>query len=174
MKQAVGAWHLGRFCRWLCGLNTKGFYAIEEAISGSLPRGITIQEATAEQLGEALKSAINASGGKTEAIVKFVFSQLAGCEVAKAEVVIRAVIPSIPAEAVPGFVQTAVRARPLLASTVAKTAAAIVPEQSERIATALESVIAGAALNLLGETADSDSWSRLASMDYRNQSKQPE
>jgi len=174
MKQAVGAWHLGRFCRWLCGLNTKGFYAIEEAISESLPRGITIQEATAEQLGEALKSAINASGDNTDAIVKFVFSQLAGCEVAKAEVVIRAVIPVIPAEAVSGFVQTAARARPSLALTVARTAAAMVPEQSERIATALQSVVAGAALNLVGETADSGSWSRLASMDYRNQSKQPE
>ena len=157
MKQAERAWNLGRFCRWLCGFNTKGFYAIEEAISESLPLGITIQEATAEQLGEALKSAINASDGKTDAIVKFVFSQLTGCEAAKAEVVIRAVIPAIPAEAVSGFVQTAAKARPSLASTVARTAAAIVPEQSARIASALESVIAGAALNLSGETADSGS-----------------
>jgi hypothetical protein len=174
MKQAERAWNLGRFCRWLCGFNTKGFHGVEEAISESLPPGVTIQEATADQLGEALKSAINASDGKTDAIVKFVFSQLAGCEAAKAEVVIRAVIPVIPAEAVPGFVQTAARARPSLASTVARAAAAIVPEQSQRIASALESVIAGAALNLLSETVDSGSQYSLASTDYGNQSKQPE
>jgi hypothetical protein len=174
MKQAERGWNLGRFCKWLCGFNTKGFYGIEEAISESLPPGITIQEATAEQLGEALKSAINASNGKTDAIVKFVFSRFAACEAAKAEVVIRAVVPAIPVETVSGFVQTAARARPSLASTVARTAAAIVPEQSERIASALESVIAGAALNLLGETVDSGSQYSLASMDYGNQSKQPE
>jgi len=142
------AWNLGRFCGWLCGLNTKGLYAIEEPLSECLPQGITIQEATPEQLGEALKSAINASGPKTDAIIKFVFSQLSGSEVAKAEVVIRTVVPVIRAEAVSGFVQTAARARPSLAFTVARTVAAMVPEQSEHIAAALESVIAGAGVNL--------------------------
>jgi len=118
MKQALGAreahqgaWHIGRFCSWLCGLSPEGFSAIEEPISQSLPRGITIQEATPEQLGEALKSAINGSAHKTEAIVKFVFSKLAGSEPAKAEVVIRAVIQVIPTEAVSGFVQIAARSR---------------------------------------------------------------
>jgi hypothetical protein len=151
-----GAWQIGRFCGWLCGLNPKSFDSIEEPISEGLPRGITIPDATAEQLGEALKSAINTSNHKTDEIIKFVFSQLAGSEVAKAELVIRAVIPMIPAEAVSGFVQTAARARPSLALTVARTAAAMVPEQSERIATALESVVAGAALKLFSTTADSE------------------
>jgi hypothetical protein len=108
-----------------------------------------MEEATAEQLGEAVRSAIITSSQKTDAIIKFVFSKLASGEVAKAEVVIRA------AAAVSGFVRTAARARPSLALTVARTAAAMVPEQSERIAIALESVVAGAALNLLSETADS-------------------
>jgi hypothetical protein len=159
MKQALGArethsgaWNIGRFCSWLCGLNPKGLYAVEAPISASLPEGITIQEATAEQLGEALKSAIKTSGHETDAIIKFVFSQLAGGEVAKAEIMIRMVIPVIPAEAVSGFVQTAARARPALALTVARTATAMVPEQSKRIATALESVVAGAALDLLSRT----------------------
>ena len=151
----LGARNLGRLCSWLCGLNSTGFYAIEAPIAESLPRGTTIQEASAEQLGEALKLAINTSDHKTDAIVKFVFSQMAGSEVAKAEVVIRTVIPVIPSEAVSRFVQTAARARPALALTVARTAAAIVPEQSERIATALDSVVAGAALKLFGSTADS-------------------
>jgi hypothetical protein len=114
-----------------------------------------MEEATAEQLGEAVRSAIITSSQKTDAIIKFVFSKLASGEVAKAEVVIRAVIPVLPAAAVSGFVRTAARARPSLALTVARTAAAMVPEQSERIAIALESVVAGAALNLLSETADS-------------------
>jgi hypothetical protein len=147
-----GAWQIGRFCNWLCGLNSKGLYTIEAPISARLPKGITIQEATAEQLAEALKSALNTSGHKTDAIVKFVFSQLGGSEVAKAEVVIRAVIPVIPAEAVSGFVQIAARARPSLALTVARTAADMLPEQSERIATALESVIVGTSLNYTAES----------------------
>jgi hypothetical protein len=162
MKQALGAqeinpsgWQLGRFCSWLCGFNPKHFHGIETPISRGLPRGITIQEATAEQLGEALKSAIHTCGHKRDAIVKFVFSQLASSEVERAEVVIRTVLPVIPAEAVFGFVQTAAKARPSLALTVAKVAAAMVPEQSGRIASALESVVAGAALNPLTKSGDS-------------------
>jgi hypothetical protein len=93
-----GGWHIGRFCSWLCGLNPNGFTSVEAPISENLPAGITIQEASAEQLGEALKSAINTSGDKTDAIVRFVFSQLAGGEAAKAEAVTRAVIPMISAK----------------------------------------------------------------------------
>jgi hypothetical protein len=162
MKQALGAqeinpsgWQIGRFCGWLCGFNPKSFQGIETPISRSLPRGITIQEATAEQLGEALKSAIHKSGHKRDAIVKFVFSQLASSEVERAEVVIRAVLPVIPPEAISGFVQAAAKARPSLALTVAKVAAAMVPEQSTRIATALDSVVAGAAINFLTEPVGS-------------------
>jgi hypothetical protein len=161
MKQALGAKHpypearsIVRFCGWLCGFDPEGSYAREEPITKSLPRGMTIREATPEQLAEALKSAILTSRDKTDTIVKFVFSQLASGEAAKAEVLIRAVIPVIPAEAVSGFVQTAVRARPSLALTVARTAAAMVPEQSERIATALESVVAGASLDPFREPRD--------------------
>jgi hypothetical protein len=131
-----------------------GFSTIEEPISKRLPQGLTIQEATAEEIGEALKSAIVASGHQPEAIIKFVFSQLTGHETAKAEAVVRVVIPVIPPAAIAGFVRTAARARPSLAMTVARAAAAMVPEQAERIANALESVIAGAALDLLGEPAD--------------------
>jgi hypothetical protein len=162
MKQVLGAqdtnqagWQLGRFCSWLCGFNLNGISAIETPISQGLPKGITIQEATAEQLGEALKIAINTSGHKRDAIVKFLFSQLASSEVERAEVVIRAVLPVIPAEAIFGFVQTAAKARPSLALTVAKVTAAIVPEQSARIATAIDSVVSGAALNLLTESGAS-------------------
>jgi hypothetical protein len=161
MKQALGARHLHpesrslvRFCGWLCGFNPNGFYASEAQITQSLPRGMTIREATPEQLAEALKSAILTSRQKTHPIVKFVFSQLASGEVAKAEVVIRAVIPLFPAEAVSGFVRIAGRARPSLALTVARTAAGMVPEQSERIADALESVVAGASLKSLREAKD--------------------
>jgi hypothetical protein len=160
MKQALGAqdinprrWQIGRFCSWLCGFNPKRFHGIETPISRGLPRGITIHEATAEQLGEALKSTINTSGHKRDAIVKFLFSQLASSEVERAEVVIRAVLPVIPTEAVFGFVQIAAKARPSLALTVAKVTAAIVPEHSARIAIALDSVVAGAALNLPTESA---------------------
>jgi hypothetical protein len=162
MKQALGAqvtdpggWQLGRFCSWLCGFNPKGFHGIETPISQGLPRGITIQEATAEQLGEALKSAMNNSGHNRDAMVKFLFSQMASSEWERAEVVIRTVIPVIPAEAIYRFVQTAARARPSLALTVAKTVTAMVPDQSEHIAKALESVVAGGALQLLQATRDS-------------------
>jgi hypothetical protein len=145
---------LVRFCRWLCGFNAKGSHASEAPLVQSLPSGMTIREATPEQLAEALKSAIITSHDKTDAMVKFVFSQLASGEAAKAEVVIRAVIPLIPVEAVSGFVRTAGRARPALALTVARTAAGLVPEQSERIADALESVVAGASLNTLRKAED--------------------
>jgi hypothetical protein len=150
-----GARKLGRFCGWLCGLDPKGLSLIEAPISESLPAGVTIRDATANQLGEALKSALMTSDHESDAMVKFVFSQLAGSEAAKAEVVIRTVIPVIPADAVYRFVQTAARARPSLALTVAKTVSAMVPDQSEHIATALESVVAGGALQLFQATADS-------------------
>jgi hypothetical protein len=162
MKQSLraqdinpSAWQLGRFCSWLCGFNPESFHCVEVPISRGLPRGITIHEATAEQLGEALKSAIHTSGHKRDAMVKFLFSQLGSSEVERAEVMIRAVLPVIPAEAVFGFVQTAAKARPSLALTVAKVAAEIVPEQSARIATALDSVVAGAALDFLTEPVGS-------------------
>jgi hypothetical protein len=161
MKQAMGGRHahpetrsLVRFCSWLCGFNAMGSSASAAPFTQSLPRGMTIGEATAEQLAEALKSAIITSRHQTDAMVKLVFSQLASGEAAKAEVVIRAVIPLIPVEAVAAFVRTAGRARPSLALTVARTAAGMVPEQSERIANALESVVAGASLNSLREAKD--------------------
>jgi hypothetical protein len=161
MKQAMGGRHshpetrsLARFCGWLCGFNAKGPSASAAPFTQNLPRGMTIGEATPEQLAEALKSAIITSNQQTDAMVKFVFSQLGTSEAAKAEVVIRAVIPLIPVEAVSGFVRTAGRARPSLALTVARTAAGMVPEQSERIANALESVVAGASMNSLLEAKD--------------------
>jgi hypothetical protein len=161
MKQALGTrethpgtWKLGRFCSWLCGLDPKGLALIEAPISESLPDGVSIRNATANQLGEALKLALMTSDHEPDAMVKFVFSQLAGSEAAKAEAVIRAVIPVIPADAVSEFVRIAAKARPSLALTVARTAAAMVPEQSMRIASALESVVAGAGLNLFTEPSE--------------------
>jgi hypothetical protein len=147
-------WSFGRFCSWLCGLKPIGFSAVEEPISASLPRGVTIQEASAEQLAEALKSAIVRSTHQTDAIVSFVFSQLSRGEAAKAEVVLRAVIPVIPAEGISEFVRSAAKARPSLAVTVARTAVAMVPDQSKRIAAALESVVAGASTTSVRETAN--------------------
>jgi hypothetical protein len=162
MKKALGtrethpgAWKLRRFCGWLCGLESQALSLIEAPISESLPEGVTIRDATAGQLGEALKLALTTANHEPDAMVKFVFSQFAGSEVAKAEVVIRTVIPVIPAEAVYRFVQTAARARPSLALTVAKTVTAMVPDQSEHIAKALESVLAGGALQLFQATQDS-------------------
>ena len=64
---------LARFCSWLCGRNPKGFSTIEESISKRLPQGLTIQKATAEEIAQALQSAIIASGHQPEAIIKFVF-----------------------------------------------------------------------------------------------------
>ena len=73
--------------------------------------------------------------------MKFVFSSLSGHDGAKCEAVIRSVISVIPAETVPKFIRIAVRARPSLALTVAKTAAMLVPEETDHIASAVESVV---------------------------------
>jgi len=133
--------NLERLLSWLGGVDTHASSIAEKFISENLRRGITIEQATAEELGRAAKEAIESCGQQTEAIVKFVFSSLKSHDGEKAEAVIRSVISVIPPESVPKFVRIAVRARPSLALIVAKTAALLVPEETDHIASAVESVV---------------------------------
>jgi hypothetical protein len=134
-----GTFQVERLLSWLGGGDTLSITA--RLISQKLPRGIAIQQATADQLGQATKAAIEACRPQAEEIVKFVFSSLRGQDGPKCEAVIRAMISAIPAQSVPKFIRIAVRARPSLALTVAKTATMLVPEETDQIANAVESVV---------------------------------
>jgi len=136
-----GTWQVERLLSWLGGANTHALSIAEKLISQSLPEGITVPQATAAQLGQATKAAMESYSQQAEAIVKFVFSSLRGHDGAKCESVLRSVISVIPAKMMLKYIRIAVRARPSLAMTVAKTAAMLVPEETDHIASAVESVV---------------------------------
>jgi hypothetical protein len=140
-RDSHGRWQVERLLSWLGGVDTNALSNAEKLISTNLPQGITIRQATADQLGQATKIAIEAHNQQAEAIVKSVFSSLTRHDGAKGEALIRSVISVIPAKSVPRFIRIAVRARPSLALTVAKTAITLVPEETDHIASAVESVV---------------------------------
>lgn len=136
-----GTSQVERLLSWLGGADTHELSIAEKLVCQHLPDGTTVQQASAEQLGQATKAAMETYGQQAEAIVKYVFSSLRGHDGAKCEAVLRSVISIIPAKTVPKYIRIAVRARPSLAMTVAKTAAMLVPEETDRIASAVESVV---------------------------------
>ena len=136
-----GTSQVERLLSWLGGADTHALSIAEKLISQNLPEGITVPQATAEQLGQATKAAMESYSQQAEAIVKLVFSSLRSHDVAKCESVLRSVIAVIPAKMIPKYIRIAVRARPSLAMTIAKTAAMLVPEETEQIASAVESVV---------------------------------
>jgi hypothetical protein len=136
-----GTSQVERLLSWLGGVDTHALSIAEKLISQNLPEGITVPQATAEQLGQATKAAMESYSQQAEAIVKLVFSSLRSHDVAKCESVLRSVIAVIPAKMIPKYIRIAVRARPSLAMTVAKTAAMLVPEETDQIASAVESVV---------------------------------
>jgi hypothetical protein len=136
-----GTSQVERLLSWLGGADNHALSAPAKSITQNLAHGITIQQATADQLGQATKAAMEAGSPEAEAIVKFVFSSLSGHDVVKCEAVIRSMISVIPARTVPKYIRVAVRARPSLALTISKTAVMLVPEETDRIASAVESVV---------------------------------
>jgi hypothetical protein len=136
-----GTSQVERLLSWLGGADTHALSIAERLISQSLPVGVTVPHATPEQLGQATKAAMESYGQQAEAIVKFVFASLRGQDGAKCESVLRSVISVIPTNMIPKYIRIAVRARPSLAMTVAQTAARLVPEETDRIAVAVESVV---------------------------------
>lgn len=138
-----GSPQVERLLSWLGG-DTHALSIAEKLIAQNLPQGISVPQATAEQLGHATKAAMETYSEETEGIVRFVFSSLRVHEGAKCEAVLRSMISILPVKNVPKYIRIAVRARPSLAMTIAKTAAMLVPEEAEHIATAVESVVATA------------------------------
>jgi hypothetical protein len=136
-----GTSQVERLLNWLGGADTHALSISEKLICQHLPRGISVQQATAEQLRLATKVAMETNSQQAEAIVKFVFSSLRGHDGAKCEAVLRSVLSIIPAKTVPKYIRIAVRARPSLAMTVARIAAILVPEETDHIASAVESVV---------------------------------
>jgi hypothetical protein len=132
---------LERLLNWLAGIDTLS--VAEKVISRNLPAGITIEQATAEELGRATKAAMHSHNELSEEIVKFAFSSLKAHDGEKGEAVIRSVISVISAKTLPDFIRIAVRARPSLASTVANTAVILVPDKAEQISRAVASVVCG-------------------------------
>jgi hypothetical protein len=132
---------LERLLNWLAGIDTDTFSVAETLISRNLPPGREIGQATGEELGRATKAAIESHTEQSEEIIKFVFSSLKAQDGEKGEAVIRAVISVISPKSVPDFIRIVVRARPSLASTVAKTAVILMPEKAEEISRAVASVV---------------------------------
>ena len=132
---------LQRLLNWLVGTDTLTFSVGEKVVSRNLPPGIEIQGATAEELGRATKAAMEGHNELSGEIVKYVFSSLKTQDGEKGEAVVRAVISVVSAKTVPNLMRIAVRARPSLASTVAKTAVILVPEKAEEISRAVASIV---------------------------------
>src|ERR1700731_437153 len=87
-----GTSQVERLLSWLGGADTHALSIPAKLISQNLPQGITIQQATADQLGQATKAAMEAESQLAEAIVKFVFSSLSGHDRVKCEAVVRSMI----------------------------------------------------------------------------------
>jgi hypothetical protein len=140
-SRAAQPFKLERLLNWLAGIDTHTYSVAETLISRNLPPGRKIEQATGEELGRATKAAIESHTEQSEEIVKFVFSSLKAQDGEKGEAVIRTVISVISPKSVADFIRIAVRARPSLASTVAKTAVILVPEKAEEISRAVASVV---------------------------------
>jgi hypothetical protein len=132
---------LARFINWLAGIETDPLSVAEGLITRDLPQGITLVQASAADLARATKAAMESHSGQAEEIVTFVFSSLKSHETEKAEAVVQSVVAAISTKSVPNLVRIAVRARPSLASTIAESAAMLLPDEAEQISTAVESVV---------------------------------
>ena len=126
---------------WLGGIDTHKFNVAEKLVSRSLPQGITIPQASADQLGRATKRAMESDPSQVEQIVRFVFSSLKAHEGEKVEAVISYMVLVVNRADISKLVQIAVRARPSLAPTIANTAAMLVPEEADHISSAVASVV---------------------------------
>jgi hypothetical protein len=132
-------------------------------VTSNLPRGVTIQSATAAQLAAAVKAAIKAHPKQAKAIVAYVFSQFTDADRAKALAVIDAIIGSVPADEVAGLIkvaieslsltihpQTGLSAQSALASMIAQEAIAIDPGLVSEIFAAFGAALPGPGTQLLG------------------------
>ena len=126
---------------WLGGIDHHTFSIAEKLISRNLPHGIKVPQASAVQLGRATKAALEGHNDRAEEIVRFVFASLKSHDGEKGEAVVGYIVSALGAQSIAKFVRIAVRARPSLASTIASTAAALVPEKAEEITSAVESVV---------------------------------
>ena len=126
---------------WLGGIDHHNFSIAEKLISRNLPHGIKVPQASARQLGKATKAALEGHNDRAEEIVRFVFASLKSHDGEKGEAVIGFIVSTVGPQSIAKFVRIAVRARPSLASTIATTAAALVPEKAEEITRAVESVV---------------------------------
>jgi hypothetical protein len=126
---------------WLGGVDHHTFSIAEKLISRNLPQGIKVPQASAVQLGQATKAALEGHNDRAEEIVRFVFASLKSHDGEKGEAVVGYIVSALGAQSVAKIVRIAVRARPSLASTIARTAATLVPEKAAEITSAIESVV---------------------------------
>lgn len=132
---------LERLLNWLGGIDTHKFSVAEPLISRNLPHGIKVHEASAAQLERATRTALATNTEQAEEIVRFVFASLKSHDGEKGEAIIRSIVSVTSEPTIPKLVRVAVRARPSLASTIAATAAMLVPEKAEQISSAVKSVV---------------------------------
>jgi hypothetical protein len=132
---------LARFINWLAGIDIHQLSGAERIVTRHLPRGITLAHASAGDLARATRAALESRSGQAEEIVTFVFSSLKSDETEKAEALVQSVVSAISTKSVPNFMRIAVRARPSLASTIAESAAMLLPDEAKEISTAVESVV---------------------------------
>ena len=126
---------------WLGGVDHHTFSIAEKLISRNLPHGIKVPQASAVQLGRATKAALEGHNDRAEEIVGFVFASLKSHDGEKGGAVVGYIVSALGAQSVAKIVRIAVRARPSLASTIASTAATLVPEKAAEITSAVESVV---------------------------------
>jgi hypothetical protein len=99
----------------------------------SLPPGVTVASATAEQLGAAVFEAVKADPTRAAEIVAPVIAELKAGDRDKCAAVVSAALRARKNLDVLAFVCDASKANPSLASTIAKTAATIFPKLAREI-----------------------------------------
>lgn len=121
----------------------------------SLPAGVTLANATPQQLADAVSAAIKANPAHAQAIATSVSRAIAALPNAKAlaTALATAIASSLPADQVPTVVAAAAHAAadagaPSLAVTLAVAAAAVVPEQTEVIKIAVSNAVPQEADNI--------------------------
>jgi hypothetical protein len=133
-----------------------------QALPISFPEGVTIANATPQQMADAVATAIQANPANAQAIAVAVASAIAGLPNATplASALATAVAANVPAAQVAGIIAAAASAasaagNPGLASTMAGAAASAVPSQATAIANAVAAAVPSEAGSVANAVAPS-------------------
>jgi len=145
------------------------------ALPISFPDGVTIANATPQQLADAVAAAIQANPGNAQAIATSVARAIAGLPNAKAlaTALATAIASSVPPGQVAAVIAAAAAAaanagNPGLAPTMAGAAAAVVPSQAAAISAAVAAAVPSEASNVANAVSTSSGGNKTTTTGFGN------